>query len=86
MIDRLFCEHPRSVDETYSEHMRTAGGFGLTMVISGLACLIHALIPSLFVATGSIAIDRLHDKMVRNRRQIGTAPTNAPAPPPSETT
>lgn len=69
VIDRLFLEHPRAVDESYGEHMRAAGGFGVVMIVAGFACLVHALVPGLFVSTGSKAIDRLHDKMVRNRRR-----------------
>ena len=28
MIDRYFRDHPRSVGETYFQHLQTAGGFG----------------------------------------------------------
>ena len=77
MIDRLFFEHPRSVDESYGEHMRAAGGFGVVMIGAGVACLVHALVPGLFVSTGSKAIDRLHDKMVRNRAAAAAPPHRA---------
>jgi hypothetical protein len=61
-----FTEHPREVGETYGRHARTAGAFGLTMVAGGLACLIHAVLPFLFVNTASRTMDKLHRKM--NRR------------------
>ncbi len=67
MIERYFLEHPRSVGESYTEHLSTAGLFGATMILAGMACLVHALIPRLFVKTGSAAIARLHDTMVVNR-------------------
>lgn len=67
MIKRLFTEHPCSVGETYLEHLQTAAWFGATMFIAGLACLVHALIPALFVKTGSTTIWRLHDRMIVNR-------------------
>ena len=67
MIERFFTEHPRSVGETYLEHLHSAAGFGTTMVLAGFACLMHALVPRLFVKTGSSAIGRLHDRMVINR-------------------
>lgn len=67
MIERLFIEHPRSVGETYLEHLQNAAGFGATMVIAGSACLVHALVPGLFMKTGSAAIRRLHDRMIVNR-------------------
>jgi hypothetical protein len=66
-MKRLFTEHPASVGESYTEHMAMAGGFGGRMVVAGLACLVHAVLPFLFVRTGSAAIDELHGRMVANR-------------------
>ena len=66
---RLFTDHPTSVGESYSEHLLTASGFGLRMVLAGLACMVHALLPFLFVKTGSVQISTLHDRMVANRRR-----------------
>ncbi|ATE64683.1 DUF6356 family protein [Rhizorhabdus dicambivorans] len=78
MIDRYFREHPRSVDETYRQHLHTASWFAATMTLAGLACFIHALVPHLFQKTGSAVIERLYDRMVKNRRRT-PAPSN-PAP------
>ena len=66
---RFFTDHPQSVGETYGEHLLTASGFGLRMIVAGLACMIHALLPFLFVKTGSVQISSLHDQMVANRRR-----------------
>jgi hypothetical protein len=63
----LFTSHPRSVGETYGEHLRSATGFGLTMLFAGLACLLHGVFPFLFERTGSNAIGRLYERMVVNR-------------------
>ena len=38
------------------------------MMFAGLACLLHGLLPFLFVKTGSRAISELNDRMVVNRR------------------
>ena len=65
---RAFTEHPASVGETYTEHMGRAACFGVRMIGAGVACLIHALLPFLFVRTGSSAIAELNDRMVVNRR------------------
>jgi hypothetical protein len=46
-IERLFLEHPRSVGETYSEHLRAATTFGVAMIAAGFACILHALVPAL---------------------------------------
>lgn len=67
ILENLFIDHPESVGETYLEHQRHAAAFGITMVTAGIACLLHALVPALFVTTGSRAIKRLHDRMVVNR-------------------
>ncbi|MCC6926545.1 DUF6356 family protein [Novosphingobium sp.] len=71
-IQRLFTEHPASVDETYGEHFVMATGFGLRMILGGFACLIHGILPFLFVRTGSLQIATLHERMVtkRNRKQL----------------
>lgn len=66
-IKKAFSEHPASVNETYSEHMAVATSFGWRMIFSGLACLIHGILPFMFVTTGSRMIDQLHDEMVVNR-------------------
>ena len=68
---KLFTEHPASVGETYGEHLVMASGFGVRMILGGIACLIHGLLPFLFVKTGSRQIGALHDIMVvnRNRKQ-----------------
>ena len=66
---RLFTDHPASVGENYREHLVTASGFGARMVLAGLACMVHALLPFLFVKTGSQQISGLYDQMVANRRR-----------------
>lgn len=69
MLSRLTRDHLKSVDETYFEHMRRALGFAARLVLAGLACFVHALLPGLFARTGSATILLLHDKMVVNRRR-----------------
>ncbi len=77
-LSRLFTEHPASIGETYFEHMGRAAGFAFTMLVAGVACLIHALLPFLFVTTGSRAVTKLHDRMVQNRnRHAPRLPTGA---------
>lgn len=66
MFGRLFLDHPRSVDESYFEHLLFAGGFALRLVGAGMAALIHALIPCLFEKTASQMIIKMYDK-IHNR-------------------
>lgn len=69
MLRRLFTEHPASVEETYVEHLGVATSFGLSMILAGLACLVHAVLPFLFVKTGSRVIEGLYGRMVTSRRR-----------------
>lgn len=66
---RAFRDHPASVGETYAEHLRHAAGFGARMVLGGLACIVHGLLPFVFVRTGSTQIRTLHDHMVTGRNK-----------------
>lgn len=75
--NKLFVEHPASVGETYSEHLVHATGFGARMVWGGIACMIHAVLPFMFVKTASIVIHELHDRMVVNRAKIQRLNTTA---------
>jgi hypothetical protein len=78
-------EHPASVGETYAQHLATASGFGTRMVLGGLACLVHGLLPFLFTRTGSTTIGILHERMVQNRarasahRESGLSPLRTEA-------
>lgn len=65
-----FKEHPASVGESYREHMAVAASFGTAMLLGGVACLIHGLLPFLFTRTGSTTVMRLHDRMVTNRTRV----------------
>ncbi|MDE1131972.1 MAG: DUF6356 family protein [Ascidiaceihabitans sp.] len=62
MFGRLFLDHPRSVDESYFEHLLFAGGFALRLVGAGLAALVHALVPCLFEKTASNMIAKMYAK------------------------
>lgn len=73
MFNRLFLEHPHSMGESYFEHQRRALGFGGSLLLAALACMVHALIPALFERTGSTAIGRLHDRMVTHRAAAARA-------------
>jgi hypothetical protein len=69
----LFTAHPASVGEGYAEHLAVASGFGVRMVLGGLACLIHGVLPFLFTRTGSDMIRELHGRMVTHRRREAAA-------------
>jgi len=64
-----FTAHPASVGESYLQHLHHAAGFAASMIKGGLAVLVHAVLPFLFVKTGSGVIADLNTRMVTNRRQ-----------------
>ena len=64
---RAFTEHPASVGETYTEHLVSAACFGTRMVLAGIACLVHGILPFVCVRTGSRAIAELNERMIANR-------------------
>ncbi len=67
-----FREHPRSVGESYGQHLLTAWSFAGPMIYGGLACFVHGLLPFVSTTTGSSIIRRLHDRMVVNRVRHGS--------------
>ncbi|QDH36291.1 hypothetical protein E2E27_17265 [Porphyrobacter sp. YT40] len=67
MIAKLFTDHPRAIGETYGQHARTALSFGWRMMVGGLACMVHALVPGLFVKTASRTVVQL-DAEMRGRK------------------
>jgi hypothetical protein len=59
MFQRLFLDHPASVDESYLEHARFAFGFAFWLIAAGMAALVHALLPFAFEKTASNITRRL---------------------------
>ncbi len=66
MIARLFLDHPRSVDESYSEHAVFAFGFSLRLFGAAFAALFHAVLPFAFEKTASRIVADLYDR-TKNR-------------------
>ncbi len=71
-MNSLFAEHPNSVGESYAVHMLHASRYAGRLLLAGGACLIHAVLPFLFVETASGTIAELYDRKVlnRTRRQV----------------
>jgi len=68
-IVRIFTAHPESVGETYASHFATASRAGFAMLRAGLACLVHAALPFLFVTTASQTIRRLYERLIAQRQR-----------------
>ena len=54
------------INETYFKHMRIDFKIGFTILVTGIFCLIHGLIPSLFKKTGSNQIAKMYEMVSRN--------------------
>ncbi|HYM17719.1 MAG TPA: DUF6356 family protein [Micropepsaceae bacterium] len=65
MVERWFLAHPHSVGESYFAHLRAAAGFSGLLFLAAIACLVHALMPSLFERSASTIVMRLNDRMRR---------------------
>ena len=72
VLSKWFLDHPRSVDETYAEHFRAAFGIGVRMVVSGMACIVHAAVPRLFVTTASDEVQNLYHTLRERRQPFGS--------------
>ena len=77
-IHKYFTAHPETVDETYFEHLTVALSFAVRLLLAGLACFVHALVPGLFVKTGSNMIRQLHQEMVTHRHRKPRTSSLAP--------
>lgn len=62
----IFTKHPRSMNETYLEHLYHASRFGVKMLTAGTACMLHAIFPFLFKNTASnFLLSMMHDYVSR---------------------
>ena len=66
----FFNQHLKDAKETYFQHLGHATRFSFKMAVGSISCLLHALLPFLFVKTGSHLITELHDEMVLNRDKL----------------
>ncbi len=62
----LFLTHPRSVDESYGEHMAFAGRFSGKLFLAAGAALVHAVLPFAFEKTASRMVAEMYDR-TKNR-------------------
>ena len=62
--------HLISCEESYFRHLLFASRTGVTMIVAGLACVAHGVLPGLFETTGSRTIKALAARFTHR----GTAP------------
>jgi|TARA_Y100000768_G_scaffold222743_1_gene168001 hypothetical protein len=62
---KLFTHHPESNGETYFQHFRCASSYGLRMIFSGLAAIIHSVFPFLFETAASDCAKKINEEIDR---------------------
>jgi hypothetical protein len=62
MISRMFLEHPRSVNESYLQHMGFAAWFSSRLFMAAFAAMIHAIFPSCFEKIASRIAAELYER------------------------
>lgn len=70
-MKKLFTSHPKSIGETYTQHLQIASISGVKLVIAGFACIVHSIFPFLFVHTASKTVKEIHNAMAA--RQMNAA-------------
>ncbi|MCB1427959.1 MAG: hypothetical protein KDJ48_00320 [Nitratireductor sp.] len=63
ILQRVFTDHPASVNENYLEHSGFALRFAGLLLAAAGAALVHALVPCLFERTASNIVKRLHARI-----------------------
>jgi len=66
----LFLSHPRSVEESYFEHLAFAARFSALLFAAAAVALVHAILPFMFERTASRIVAKLYAR-THNR---GVAP------------
>lgn len=59
-VKSAFLDHPRSVDESYIQHMVFAIRFASRLLLAALAAFVHAVFPFLFQKTASRMIGEMY--------------------------
>ena len=74
LVDRLFLEHPRSLDMSWAKHGGGAVKVGFQLIGAGIAALVHAAVPGIFGETASKTVIRIHDHIqTLNAKRSGDA-------------
>lgn len=74
LLHRLLFQHPSEVGETYAEHAGVAGRFGLAMIVGGIRCLVHAVVPGIQQRAASDTVRSLHRQLEQRRGMSDTDP------------
>ena len=70
-----FTQHPHRVGQTYLGHLFTACGYSIKLIFLGLACIIHSILPFLFINTASENVMKLAEHFKQRRDNDGKLPS-----------
>jgi len=62
-LNYVFVKHPEEQKMTYFEHLKHACSYSVQALGCSLVFMVHGFVPCLFEKTGSIMIQRLHDRL-----------------------
>ena len=65
-----FTKHPRSVNETYFEHMWCACKFFVKLQLLSFAALVHSVFPFLFEFTASNGVKKLNNCLQNRKSEV----------------
>ena len=71
--------HPKSVGESYAEHLKIALSFSGEFAKISLTLLVHAILPQFFLQHATIKLRRLHQLVLSRRYQAFILKAQAPA-------
>ncbi len=67
---KIFIQHPIDVGETYLQHFLHASYYGIRIVLAGIICLVHALIPGILTFTASSRIRVINEELSSRSKNI----------------
>jgi len=79
LFAKAFTDHPSSVDETYSEHMRVSLSYARRLAAASAKAVVHSLVPGLCCTSASAAIRQMNDEIVATGRGSEPSGTGAAA-------
>ncbi len=63
--------HLDHAHENYFQHLAWAAWFGLRVMATGIACVLHAICPAIFQCTTSTNLNKLHAEMQARMQKTG---------------
>lgn len=64
-----FTEHPKSVNETYYQHLWFSLTSAIRLIFAGIAAIVHAFFPFLFISTASKIVAKIVAAYCKNDRR-----------------